>query len=364
MWVVVQLGGGVLVVAVLLDVWLAILHPDAEGVVASAVRRTVWRAASRLAAGGSRHRRGPLVLAGPLLVTVTFLAWIMLLVVGVAFVVWPALDGFRSTDENVRLGFVDALYYAGCTLTVLGPGDITPRTGSMKILSVVVAAVGFAFFTALVTYLIELIAGLVVRNRFAFAVHDQTRDSDGVGVMIASLVTEGPEGAAARCHDWADMLRAVDETVRRYPLVALTYRPRRPDFDLEPALERVAGGTVAALLAAGSPRWRGVGLRADELAGALRRIQDTISGTYFRRHRAADDPQLRDAVTAALAETQERMAAELGERYRPGRAAETSAYEVLAGATVFLHALEGWAAPEVAQRLSAPRHPDSADVQD
>jgi len=350
MSVFVQLVGVTAIVAVLVDVWVTILHPDAEGWLAASVRRAVWLGASKLATRRRIRNRTALVLAGPLLVTATFGGWITLLVLGVALVVWPSLGDYRTTDGFGTLGFADALYYAGGTLTVLGYGDITPATTALKMLSVVVSTIGFAFFTALVTYVIELIAGLSVRNRFALAVHDQAQDADGADLMIRCLATEGPAGAAERCRIWADMLHAVEETVRRYPLVALTYRPARPEYDLEPALERLTGATVAAVLVAGCPAWHTVALRADELARALLRVQDTISRTYLRRHASADGPELDEEVTRMLAELDQRLAAQLGDRYQPAEADSVHARHVLAPTIRFLRALEGWAAPAVAVR--------------
>ena len=80
LWV---LAGTVIGLVVLLDVWLTILHPDAEGFIAAAVRRRVWTLAAR------RGPRLPLVLAEPVLVTVTFVAWLAPLILGVALIVRP-----------------------------------------------------------------------------------------------------------------------------------------------------------------------------------------------------------------------------------------------------------------------------------
>ena len=64
-------------------------------------------------------------------------------------------------------GFTGAVYYAGTALSVLGYGDITPVGSGSRILAVVVAGLGFALFTALITYLIQVISGLRVRDRLA-----------------------------------------------------------------------------------------------------------------------------------------------------------------------------------------------------
>ncbi|WJK38735.1 potassium channel family protein [Solwaraspora sp. WMMA2056] len=343
------LTGTVLITVVLVDVWLTILHPDAEGPLAGAVRRLVWRVSSLVGGRGDTPRRTPLVWAGPLLVTGTFLAWIGPLVFGVALLVWPYLDGYHRVVGYGPAGFVDALYFAAGTLTVLGYGDLTPDTPAQKLLAVAVGALGFALFAALATYLIELITGLTVRNGFALAVHDQVRGTDGAGLIARSLTEEGIEATRQRCAAWAESLRALDDTVRRYPLVALTYRPRRPDYDIEPALEHLTEATVAALLAARRGPWQGLGQRAEELAYALLRTQDTIARRYLSRRLPDTGPtDTDDEVGRLLGQLHCRLAEALGERFgEPLSDDDRLAADVLSRSTVFLDGLRNWSAPGV-----------------
>jgi hypothetical protein len=343
LWV---LAGTVVGLVALLDVWLTILHPDAEGFMAAAVRRGVWALAAR------RGPRLPLVLAGPVLVTVTFAAWLASLTLGVALIVRPGIDEYRTPDGVSVTGFAGAVYYAGTTLSVLGYGDITPAGTGSRIFAVVVAGLGFALFTASITYLIQVTSGLRVRNRFALTVHDQFRGTDGAGLVLRSITEEGVDAARQRCMSWADQLRGVEDTIRRYPLVALTYRPRRPDYDLEPALQRLAEAAVAALLCAHHPRTRALRPRAEELASALLRMQDTIACRYL---------DLRSAEGAAAGPGDDEELRRLWCRVRPGIGApegdeppaDDLAGQVQRRSLAFFEALRGWSAPRV--DISTPR---------
>jgi hypothetical protein len=89
----VQALGGVLVLAVLQDVFSTVLFPaSGHGLLRRPLSRWTWRAfrvaARRLA---PPRRRRLLASSGPVLVTVGLGAWILLLVVGWACVYWPAL---------------------------------------------------------------------------------------------------------------------------------------------------------------------------------------------------------------------------------------------------------------------------------
>lgn len=340
--------GFALSTAVLVDVWLTIFHPDAEGPIAATVRRLVWRAVSLAGRHRDPPRRTALVLAGPVVVTATFLLWVVVLVVGTALLVWPYLDAYRTADGVVARDFNDALYYAGGTLTVLGYGDITPDTGLLKLFSVILGAVGFAMFTALVTYLIQLVGGLELRNRLALAVYDQTREQDGAGLLLRSLTEEGVDAAVQRCRDWAASLREVEDTTRRYPLVALTFRPRRPDYDLEPALEHLAEATAVALLAGCHQPWRALRLSAEELAHALLRLQDTIARRYL-----PDIQQAPEHGRQLLQQLRERITEQTG--CRAMSVDDELAGHVVSRSLEFSDTLRAWAAPGV--RLHDRRSP-------
>lgn len=198
------------------------------------------------------------------------------------------------------------------------------------------------------TYLIELITGLTVRNGFALAVHDQVRGTDGAGLIIRSLTEEGVDATRQRCAAWAESLRALDDTVRRYPLVALTYRPRRPDYDIEPALEHLTEATVAVLLASRRGPWKGLGQRAEELAYALLRTQDTIAGRYLTRRMPETVPPGGDEADRLLLQLRGRLADQLGERFdEPPSDDDRLAAEVLSRSTAFLDGLRSWSAPGV-----------------
>jgi hypothetical protein len=91
-------------------------------------------------------------------VVVTFMMWAVAFVLGLSLVVWPNLEDYRSKPGLSRpLGFIDAFYYSGVTVSVLGYGDITPTTGPLKVLAVAASGLGFAVLTGLVTYLVQVI---------------------------------------------------------------------------------------------------------------------------------------------------------------------------------------------------------------
>jgi hypothetical protein len=124
----VQILGLVLVVLVACDAAVTVLHPDAEGLLATSIRRVLWRMTALLSTRLPRFDRHVLGLAGPVIVVLTFVSWIVLITLGVAVVVWPMLgEAFEVRGALGSPTFLDAFYFAAGTVSVLGYGDITPR---------------------------------------------------------------------------------------------------------------------------------------------------------------------------------------------------------------------------------------------
>ena len=153
--------GLVLAALVAWDAAVTVLHPDAEGLLAKGIRRAMWRLTALVSTCLPRVDRHVLGLAGPVIVAMTFVGWIVLITLGITLVVWPMLgDDFEVQANLGSLTFLDALYFASGTVTVLGYGDITPVSTGGQLISVFGAAIGFTMFTGMATYAIEIISGL------------------------------------------------------------------------------------------------------------------------------------------------------------------------------------------------------------
>ncbi|PDP88637.1 hypothetical protein CQJ94_05340 [Glycomyces fuscus] len=352
--VFVSILGLLLAVLVVCDAAVTVLHPDSEGLVAAGVRKAVWRAAVLASARLPRTGGWLVSLAGPLILVVTFLLWIALLTLGLALAVWPMMlrEEFSAQPGLAPLGFLDALYFAGGTVPVLGYGDVTPLSTPAQLVSLFGAAVGFALFTGMATYAIQVTSGVSKRNQFTLSVHDEARGRGGVTVFAQYLAREGADEARTHCRSWTESLREVAETVHRYPLVAFTYRSRHDEYDPEPALHHVAEATVAALVASGhDPSLRA---SAETLRLALERLQRTIATTYLGADlaRRLEDPRPTEHDRQAV-HTVERLlrsglpdlGSATGSDPGPGEMHRTAA-ETVYRCRIFLGDLHEWARTE------------------
>ncbi|HEX6233762.1 MAG TPA: potassium channel family protein [Jiangellaceae bacterium] len=157
-------AGLLLVGLALWDVWSTVLHPDAEGVLARGIRRTMWRLATGCGVRLPSWRRHLLSLAGPAIIALTFIAWISLVILGLTLIAYPMRDSYVAVGTTGELTLLDVLYYVGGTVTVLGYGDIVPVSGTGQLLALAASVTGFTMFTGMASYLIEVVTGMTTRN--------------------------------------------------------------------------------------------------------------------------------------------------------------------------------------------------------
>jgi hypothetical protein len=127
--------------------------------------------------------------AGPTLLVLTVFVWVGQLLLGFTLIVWPALgSAIQASSGGTPTNFAAAFYYAGFSLTTLGTGDIVPLTPFHRLLTVLMAAVGFSVLTLSLTFFTSVYSALVRRNTFALGLHHRTADA---AVLLSHL---GPSG--------------------------------------------------------------------------------------------------------------------------------------------------------------------------
>ncbi|BBL80349.1 hypothetical protein RxyAA322_22030 [Rubrobacter xylanophilus] len=156
MTILLTLAGAALILAALRDIFHELFHPSGSGSLSRALMRSLWHLARRVAS------RFPSLLhiAGPAIMVSIIASWAALLMVGWALVIWPHLPGgvllatgLKPSGNN---GFLDALYVSLTTLTTLGYGDITPRSGLLRVLIPLEALVGFGLLTASISWVLSI----------------------------------------------------------------------------------------------------------------------------------------------------------------------------------------------------------------
>lgn len=233
--VILSVIGAVIVLVTLLDVFLTVLYPaSSRGPIRKPLSRFVWRGfrlIGRMTAG--QRRRDLLAYSGPVVITVTLLVWLVLLVAGWAMIFKPALgSAVQASSGLTDTGWATALYFSGFNLTTLGVGDVSAKTGLYRMLTITEAAVGFAFFSMVITYFLSVYSNLTSRNAFAQGLHHLTGNTDDAAELLARIA-DGSDISAARQHlsSKAGFLREIHQTHRFYPVLRY-FHYREPYYAL------------------------------------------------------------------------------------------------------------------------------------
>lgn len=219
----IQVGGALLVLLVLADVFLTVLFPaSGRGPIRRPLSRWTWRlfavVARRLPMPRRRHL---LAYSGPVQVATTVLVWVVLLIVGWAMVFEPTLGGgVVAASGSTDIGWPTALYFSGFSFTTLGNGDVVPVTATYRLLTVAEAAVGFSVVTLALTYFLSVYSAITARKTFASSLYARTYGTGTSARLLVGLAEDGElSGARERLSELAGFLTHTVETHRSYPVL-------------------------------------------------------------------------------------------------------------------------------------------------
>jgi hypothetical protein len=285
--VVATLAGTLIVVAVLIDLFVAVMHLDTNGFLAFRLQNLIWRVLHALARVGP-WRRSLLALAGPVMMVASFVLWFAGFVLGFTLVVWPHIGGFRADEEIAAPGFAEALYYVGVTGTVLGYGDLTPLDDRLRALAWIISGLGFALLTLIVTYLLNVVSGVGARNALAVQAYDLTGGSGGGIDAVLRHAQAGELGQLGQRYQTLQTRAAeVHEKMHQFPILDLYYRSRDATLDPEMLIsvlvEMAAAGQL--LRAAGSQP--SLYVVSQDLGATVTRTMKLVAASYLRSETTA-----------------------------------------------------------------------------
>lgn len=273
-WVV-TVAGGLLVVAVLRDIFHTLIHPAGQGTLAKRTFMTLWwlsRLVRRPASFGA--------LAGPLGIVAVTCLWAGLIVTGWALVYWPWLpDGFVYSSGLLperRSDALDAFYVSLVSLTTLGVGDVAPQEAWLRVAVPLEALVGFTLLTAVVSWVLQVYPALARRRTLALRLEALCR-ADPTGAWL----DDDSSAAASVLHGLASDVSGVRVDLTQY---AETYYFRdRENVGSLPAAVGVASDLVDRAIATARPdvrhAGRTLGAALDDLADRLERSFRIGGGT-------------------------------------------------------------------------------------
>lgn len=187
-----QIGGAVLMLLFLADIFLTVLYARAgTGLLAPHWNRLVWAALRGLSSLlGRRHGAG-LSFGGPLIVVSLIAFWALGLTLGAALIIQPELgDAIRPSSGEAQRDFVTALLVAGNSLSIVGGGDYSPHSVGTRLLFILNSLIGASVLSLVLSYLVQVYSALRERNALAMTIDLMTGGTGDAAEMLARI---GPD---------------------------------------------------------------------------------------------------------------------------------------------------------------------------
>lgn len=202
-----------LIILVIRDIFHTLLHPSGSGSLSEVLPRVIWRVFRWL----SKHCKAALPFAGSTAFLAVIASWIMVPALGWALIYWPYMptDFIYASGLNPKVqgGFTDALYFSCVTLVTIGYGDIVPNSGWLRMLTPLEGLLGFAVFTAAVSWVLSIYPVLGRRWSLAHQIALLQSAEDKIG--ISALETDSK---AQVLSDLTAQLIVVGSDLRQFPI--------------------------------------------------------------------------------------------------------------------------------------------------
>jgi hypothetical protein len=221
-WLVLALGGAILVIAVIDPLWTTIWVDGHAG----PITRRFGRVVDRLLALVIRADHRMLSLAGPVVLITTVLFWALLLWTG--WVVLFSADAGALLDPHTKVPATLAgrIYFTGYTMFTLGNGDFAPQGGFWQIASSVTSLSGLFLLTLSVTYVLAVIEAVVAMRSFASQVWALGHSSEE---LVANCWNgRGFPAVELQIVSITEQLNAVIEQHQAYPMLHYYHAERLP----------------------------------------------------------------------------------------------------------------------------------------
>jgi len=189
--------------------------------IASVFYRLTWRPYAAFASRvhDATRREAYLSFYGPLSLIVLVGVWAVVLVLGFAVLQWAAGPGLSVADGQADFGIY--LYYSGTSFFTLGLGDVVPRTGLARAMTVVEAGTGFGFLALVIGYL-PIVYQMFARRETNVSLLDQRAGSPpSAAELLRRNVDDGDVTVLIQLlHDWEVWVADLLESHLSYPTLA------------------------------------------------------------------------------------------------------------------------------------------------
>jgi hypothetical protein len=210
--------GAVIAATTLVDVFASILVPGPATSALRVVGRIrqfslpIWRWLSSRGSGGRQRLSNSFA---PLLFSLAFISWLLLLCLGFGLMLHACAQSFSPPLH----GFGQALYVAGAYLLTVGTNEVQPH-GALRALLLFGALAGFGVITATITFILEIQANLHEREKGVLKLTGLSGNPpSGIGLLETFASLRMQRNLDSFFREWADWSAAVMNSHVSFPVL-------------------------------------------------------------------------------------------------------------------------------------------------
>lgn len=260
MRILIAVAGLVLLCAVLWDVFETILLPrrvTRQFRITRTYYRYLWWIWARLARliRSSRIRQSYLSYFGPLSLLLLFAVWVAGMILSFGLLQWAA--GSAMNTHGGPPGFASDIYLSGTTFFTLGIGDVTPRSGLARFITVIESGAGFGILAIVISYL-PVIYGAFSRREVNISLMDARAGSPPAAAeLLRRHAGRDRESALADyLRDWEVWAAELMESHLSYPVVCF-FRSQHSNQSWVAGLTSILDATAfLTAYASGNVQWQ------------------------------------------------------------------------------------------------------------
>ena len=223
MRVLVGIVGIMVIVVMLWDAFETIILPRrvrAKFRLARLFYHSTWPLSRLVCAITSQTRKGALLgFYGPISVLLLLIVWAVGLILGFGLLQYATGSALHFQEETPRVA--TDLYFSGTTFFTLGLGDVYPRAGTARILTVLEAGLGFGFLALIISYLPALNQEFSHREVNISMLDERAGSPATASETIRRNVAEGViDDLQPLLADWEEWSAELLESHLSYPFLA------------------------------------------------------------------------------------------------------------------------------------------------
>ncbi|MCU1299427.1 MAG: conserved rane protein of unknown function [Acidobacteriaceae bacterium] len=229
-----QIGGALLMLLVLLDVFLTVLYARiGTGILSRRLARTMWSLFRMLARRMHLNRGAILACRGPTILVSLVLLWGLGLMLGSALILHPHLGAsIKTSSGRTDTDFLTALFVGGSSISIIGASSYEPKSDWFKMFFLFNSLVGISVLSLTLTYLMQIYSALLRRNSIGLSVDLASGGRGDAAQFIAGIGSEGHfETGYTILANLAESLADMKEAHHFYP-VLFYFRCREPYYSV------------------------------------------------------------------------------------------------------------------------------------